>query len=169
MLASFIWCKQSEHSTLSSCLTLSATTHEYILLNITASYTSSRLISVHLWMANSIWLQALEIAAKSQGENISDRVAGLDTVLEIVSDKDHVIKDVDYIDLYEFALSPLSLTKTKYAYSDTIGVLRSRAVRALPKDRNTSLRCLTACLYNADWLHAQEVMPVYKNRSKDLC
>lgn len=120
-------------------------------------------------MANSIWLQALEIAAKSQGENISDRVAGLDTVLEIVSDKDHVIKDVDYIDLYEFALSPLSLTKTKYAYSDTIGVLRSRAVRALPKDRNTSLRCLTACLYNADWLHAQEVMPVYKNRSKDLC
>lgn len=62
------------------------------------------------------------------------------------------IKDVDTLDLYEFATAGLSMD-----YAKTIGILRSRLTKALPKDRSAGLRCLDACMWNSDWENAQEV------------
>ncbi|KAI3333091.1 N-acetyltransferase B complex non catalytic subunit-domain-containing protein [Ustulina deusta] len=62
------------------------------------------------------------------------------------------VKDVDALDLYEFAVDGLSMD-----YAKTIGVLRARLAKALPKDRNAGLKCLEACMWNSDWENAQEI------------
>ncbi|KAI1428083.1 N-acetyltransferase B complex non catalytic subunit-domain-containing protein [Xylaria sp. FL1777] len=97
------------------------------------------------------YYKAVEIAAKSRGDNATDLTVGRETVQAMVNDN-IIIKDVDAIDLYEFAVDGLLMD-----YAKTIGVLRSRLAKALPKDRSAGLKCLEACMWNSDWENAQEI------------
>ncbi|KAI0523907.1 N-acetyltransferase B complex non catalytic subunit-domain-containing protein [Xylaria bambusicola] len=97
------------------------------------------------------YYKAIEIAARSRGDNAADITVGRETVQTMIDDN-VIIKDVDTLDLYEFAIDGLSMD-----YAKTIGVLRSRLVKALPKDRSASLKCLDACMWNSDWDNAQEI------------
>ncbi|RYO73881.1 hypothetical protein DL764_011047 [Monosporascus ibericus] len=95
---------------------------------------------------------AIEVAGRSQCDNPSDQTAGRDAVLKLVADNSTLVKDVDALALYES-----SCYGAKLSYSETIGVLRSRLVKAKPKDWSSSSQCLMSCIYNSDWLHAQEI------------
>ncbi|KAI8958382.1 N-acetyltransferase B complex non catalytic subunit-domain-containing protein [Daldinia sp. FL1419] len=94
---------------------------------------------------------AVEIAAKSQSDNVADRNAGRIAVETMVNDNT-VVSDVDALDLYEFACS-----RTDIKYSETIGVLRARLVKAIPKDQKSCTRCFDACVWNSDWKNAQQI------------
>ncbi|KAI0429216.1 N-acetyltransferase B complex non catalytic subunit-domain-containing protein [Xylaria sp. FL1042] len=97
------------------------------------------------------YYKAVEIAAKSRGDNATDLTVGREVVEAMINDN-ITVKDVDALDLYEFAVDGLSMD-----YPKTIGVLRSRLAKALPKDRNSGLKCLEACMWNSDWENAQEI------------
>ncbi|KAF3055755.1 hypothetical protein GL218_06841 [Daldinia childiae] len=94
---------------------------------------------------------AVEIAAKSQSDNVSDRSAGKVEVERMIKDN-ITVSDVDTLDLYEFACSRIDIK-----YSETIGVLRARLVKALPKDQKSCTRCFDACVWNSDWKNAQQI------------
>ncbi|KAI1465594.1 N-acetyltransferase B complex non catalytic subunit-domain-containing protein [Daldinia caldariorum] len=94
---------------------------------------------------------AVEIAAKSQSDNVADRSAGKVAVESMIKDN-ITITDVDTLDLYEFACA-----RTDINYSETIGVLRARLVKALPKDQKSCSRCFDACVWNSDWKNAQQI------------
>lgn len=66
------------------------------------------------------------------------------------------VSDVDTLDLYEFACSRINIK-----YSETVGVLRARLVKALPKDQKSCTRCFDACVWNSDWKNAQQVVSLY--------
>ncbi|KAI1477745.1 N-acetyltransferase B complex non catalytic subunit-domain-containing protein [Daldinia eschscholtzii] len=94
---------------------------------------------------------AVEIAARSQSDNVADRNAGKVAVESMI--KDNVtVTDVDTLDLYEFACA-----QTDIKYSETIGVLRARLVKAVPKDQKSCTRCFDACVWNSDWKNAQQI------------
>ncbi|KAI1119985.1 N-acetyltransferase B complex non catalytic subunit-domain-containing protein [Nemania abortiva] len=97
------------------------------------------------------YYRAVEIAAKSRGDNAMDRTTGIEAVLAMVNDN-VIIKDVDALDLYEFAIDGFSMD-----YARTIGVLRARLAKALPKDKTVGARCLDACMWHSDWENAQEI------------
>ncbi|KAI3322147.1 hypothetical protein HD806DRAFT_523531 [Xylariaceae sp. AK1471] len=97
------------------------------------------------------YYRAVEIAAKSRGDNPTDHAIGEEVVQTMVNENT-TIKDVDALDLYEFAIHGLSMDYTK-----TIGVLRVRLVKSLPKDQNAGLKCLEACMWYSDWENAQEI------------
>ncbi|KAI0450481.1 N-acetyltransferase B complex non catalytic subunit-domain-containing protein [Xylaria acuta] len=108
------------------------------------------------------YYKAVEIAAKSRTDNPTDSAVGGQVVLAMVKDN-KIIKDVDALDLYEFAVVCLAMH-----YAQTIGVLRSRLVKALPKDQNAGLRCFEACMWYSDWENAQEIaVSLNKNFPKD--
>ncbi|KAI2464958.1 N-acetyltransferase B complex non catalytic subunit-domain-containing protein [Annulohypoxylon bovei var. microspora] len=94
---------------------------------------------------------AVEVAAKSQSDNVADRSAGKAAVEKMVKDN-LTVSDVDALDLYEFACSHIDIK-----YSETIGVLRVRLVKAVPKDQNACTRCFDACVWNSDWKNAQQI------------
>ncbi|OTA97835.1 hypothetical protein M434DRAFT_391455 [Hypoxylon sp. CO27-5] len=94
---------------------------------------------------------AVEVAAKSQSDNVADRSAGKVAVESMINDN-VVLSDVDALDLYEFACSRLDMN-----YPETIGLLRWRLVKALPKDQGSCTRCFDACVWNADWKNAQQI------------
>ncbi|TRX98064.1 hypothetical protein FHL15_001274 [Xylaria flabelliformis] len=96
------------------------------------------------------YYKAVEIAAKSRCDNAADRTLGGEVVQTMINDNT-VIKDVDALDLYEFSIACRPMN-----YAKTIGVLRSRLVKALPKDQNAGVRCLEACMWYSDWENAQE-------------
>ncbi|KAL7628514.1 hypothetical protein AAE478_000029 [Parahypoxylon ruwenzoriense] len=104
---------------------------------------------------------AVEIAAKSQSENVADRNAGKVAVDNMIRDG-IIIKDVDALDLYEFSCSRIDIE-----YSETIGLLRSRLVKALPKDQYSSTRCFDACMWNSDWKNAQQIAASLHKNFKD--
>ncbi|KAI1103872.1 N-acetyltransferase B complex non catalytic subunit-domain-containing protein [Jackrogersella minutella] len=94
---------------------------------------------------------AVEIAAKSQSDNLTDRNAGKIAVENMV--KENVtISDADTLDMYELSCYYLNVK-----YSETIGVLRGRLVKALPKDQNACTRCFDACVWFSDWKNAQQI------------
>ncbi|KAJ8111970.1 hypothetical protein ONZ43_g5500 [Nemania bipapillata] len=97
------------------------------------------------------YYKAVEIAARSRGDNATERTIGRDAVQAMVDDN-VIVKDVDALDLYEFAVDGTSMD-----YAKTIGVLRVRLAKALPKDQNIGARCLEACMWHSDWENAQEI------------
>ncbi|KAI0545084.1 N-acetyltransferase B complex non catalytic subunit-domain-containing protein [Xylaria curta] len=97
------------------------------------------------------YYKAVEIAAKSRCDNAADRTLGGEVVQTMVNDNT-VIRDMDALDLYEFAMTCRPMN-----YAKTIGVLRSRLVKALPKDQNAGVKCLEACMWYSDWENAQEI------------
>ncbi|KAI1412506.1 N-acetyltransferase B complex non catalytic subunit-domain-containing protein [Hypoxylon sp. FL1857] len=94
---------------------------------------------------------AVEVAAKSQSDNVADRSAGKVAVENMVKENTTLL-DVDALDLYEFACSRLDIK-----YPETVGLLRLRLVKALPKDQKSCTRCFDACVWNADWKNAQQI------------
>ncbi|KAI0858167.1 N-acetyltransferase B complex non catalytic subunit-domain-containing protein [Xylaria cubensis] len=97
------------------------------------------------------YYKAVEIAAKSRCDNAADRTLGGEVVQTMINDNT-VIKDIDALDLYEFSIICRPMN-----YAKTIGVLRSRLVKALPKDQNVGVKCLEACMWYSDWENAQEI------------
>lgn len=94
---------------------------------------------------------AVEVAAKSQSDNVADRGAGKAAVEKMVKDK-VTITDADSLDMYEFACS-----HTDIKYPETIGALRLRLVKAVPKDQKACVRCFNSCVWNSDWKNAQQI------------
>ncbi|KAI1390382.1 N-acetyltransferase B complex non catalytic subunit-domain-containing protein [Hypoxylon trugodes] len=94
---------------------------------------------------------AVEIAAKSQSDNVADRNAGKVMVETMIKDNVTIL-DPDTIDMYEFACSRVDIN-----YSETIGVLRAKLVKALSKDPKAGIRCFDACVWNSDWKNAQQI------------
>ncbi|KAK6948080.1 hypothetical protein Daesc_009844 [Daldinia eschscholtzii] len=105
---------------------------------------------------------AVEIAARSQSDNVADRNAGKVAVESMI--KDNVtVTDADTLDLYEFACA-----RTDIKYSETIGVLRARLVKAVPKDQKSCTRCFDACVWNSDWKNAQQLCDECPEASKKI-
>jgi hypothetical protein len=96
--------------------------------------------------------QALEVAARSQGDNPADQSAGKEAVLKMVADET-IIKDIHALNLYDWACS-----NADFDYSTTVGVLRMRLIKAVPKDSYASSSCFKACLQHLDWTHTQQVL-----------
>ncbi|KAI0482692.1 N-acetyltransferase B complex non catalytic subunit-domain-containing protein [Xylariaceae sp. FL0804] len=101
--------------------------------------------------SNDPYYLAVEHAARSQLDTAADREAGKLAVEEMVKDG-IVIRDVDMLDLYEFACA-----ESDMVYSDNIGALRVRFVKANAKNKESCVRCFDACLRNCDWLNAQQI------------
>ncbi|KAI0392902.1 hypothetical protein F5Y17DRAFT_434712 [Xylariaceae sp. FL0594] len=97
------------------------------------------------------YYKALEVAAKSRIDNAADRTSGREAVQAMIDDNT-IIRDVDTLDLYESAIEGLDML-----HSETIGVLRVRLVKALPKDQSSGVRCYQACVWHWDWENAQEI------------
>ncbi|KAI1461793.1 N-acetyltransferase B complex non catalytic subunit-domain-containing protein [Annulohypoxylon moriforme] len=113
--------------------------------------TTANLARQHYRATKDSYYIAVEIAAKSQSDNVADRGAGKAAVEKMI--KDNVtISDVDALDLYEFACSHVEIK-----YPETIGVLRLRLVKAAPKDQKACIRCFDACVWNSDWKNAQQI------------
>ncbi|KAI1370928.1 N-acetyltransferase B complex non catalytic subunit-domain-containing protein [Hypoxylon crocopeplum] len=94
---------------------------------------------------------ALEVAAKSQSDNVADRNGGKVAVEAMI--KDNVtLTDIDTLDLYEMACH-----RPDVKYSETVGILRARLVKALPRDQSSGTRCFDACVWNGDWKNAQQI------------
>ncbi|KAI1773900.1 N-acetyltransferase B complex non catalytic subunit-domain-containing protein [Hypoxylon cercidicola] len=98
-----------------------------------------------------LYYLAIEVAAKSQSDNVADRSAGKALVESMVKDN-VVITDVDTVDLIE-----LSCSRVDIKYSETIGLLRAKLVKACPKDMNSCIRCFESCVYHSDWKNAQQI------------
>ncbi|KAI0005832.1 N-acetyltransferase B complex non catalytic subunit-domain-containing protein [Xylariaceae sp. FL0662B] len=105
---------------------------------------------------------AVEIAARSQSDNATDCNAGKDAV-EIMVKDNVTIKDADALDLYELACHRNSID-----YPATIGLLRTRLVKAMPKDQLSCVRSFNACLWYSDWKNAQQIAAsLHKNFPKN--
>lgn len=64
------------------------------------------------------------------------------------------MKDVEAIDLLEWASGELA---EEGAFSETLGPLRVRLVKAAPKDKIAATKCLESCLLHWDLVSAQQV------------
>ncbi|KAI1307775.1 N-acetyltransferase B complex non catalytic subunit-domain-containing protein [Xylaria venustula] len=94
--------------------------------------------------------KALEMIAKTHSDNATDLIDSRETLQAIL--KETNIKDIYLIDICETAAGWFHLD-----YTDMIGVLRSKLVKALPKDQIIGRRCFERCMYNSDWDNAQEI------------
>lgn len=65
-----------------------------------------------------------------------------------------MVKDVDALDLLEWACQD---HLAEADFSETLGTLRARAVKAGLKSKNEAIRCLEACLLHWDLINAQQV------------
>lgn len=65
-----------------------------------------------------------------------------------------MVKDADAIDLLEWASQGLV---HEDEFSETLGPLRVRVVKAAPKDQMSASRCLESCLLHWDLVSAQQV------------
>ncbi|KAI1336258.1 N-acetyltransferase B complex non catalytic subunit-domain-containing protein [Xylariaceae sp. FL0016] len=94
---------------------------------------------------------AVEAAAKAHSDNVADQTAGKVAVEKMIKEN-VIIKDADALDLYEFACADMDM-----GYSETIGLLRARLVKALPKDYRSSIHCFESCTWYSDWANAQQI------------
>lgn len=97
----------------------------------------------------------MKICAESQLDDPNTKFAAVAAVDKFVKDGT-VVKDVDGIDLLEWATLDLI---SEDAFPETLGPLRVRAVKAAPKDKIASTRCLQSCLLHWDLVSAQQVCP----------
>ncbi|KAI0195416.1 N-acetyltransferase B complex non catalytic subunit-domain-containing protein [Astrocystis sublimbata] len=112
---------------------------------------AAKLAQQHLKATKDEYYKAVELAAGSRGDTSADCVAAYAAVRQM-KDDGTIIKDPDVLDLYEFAVASYP---TEYAR--TIGVLRGRLVKALPKEFGPCSRCFFACMRHSDWENAQEI------------
>jgi hypothetical protein len=65
-----------------------------------------------------------------------------------------VVKDVDAINLLEWASLDFI---DENDYTESLGALRVKAVKASPKDHNAAVQSLESCLLHWDLVNAQQV------------
>jgi hypothetical protein len=75
-------------------------------------------------------------------------------VVEDLVRKGTVVKDIDTIELYEWACTDIM---HDLDFSETLGVLRLRWVKANPKSAS-AVSCLQACILHWDLVNAQQVL-----------
>ena len=93
------------------------------------------------------------MCAESQLDDPASKFAAVAAIDKFVKDGT-IVKDVDGIDLLEWATAELT---TDADFPETIGPLRVRAVKASPKDKIAVTRCLESCLLHWDLVSAQQI------------
>ncbi|KAM0280555.1 hypothetical protein ACHAQH_004000 [Verticillium albo-atrum] len=112
-----------------------------------------RLAEKRLRTFNDPYYEIVKICAECNLDSPLERSAGLIAVQRFVKDGT-VIKDVDALDLLEWAVGEL---QDESEFPHTLGPLKVRFVKASPKDRNAGVRCLESCLLHWDLVSAQQV------------
>ncbi|KAM0413590.1 hypothetical protein ACHAPT_013631 [Fusarium lateritium] len=113
---------------------------------------------------NDQYYEIVKICAESQLDDPSAKFAAVTAIDKFVK-KGTVVKDVDGIDLLEWATQGLT---TEDEFSQTLGPLRARLVKASPKDRVGASRCLESCLLHWDLISAQQTSPQSPSEKKKL-
>lgn len=97
-------------------------------------------------------LQAIKLCAESQLDGPAEKYAVLFVVDDLVR-KGTVVKDLDTIELYEWACTDVM---QDVDFPETFGVLRLRWVKANPKS-TAGVSCLQTCVLHWDLVNAQQV------------
>ncbi|KAH6675261.1 N-acetyltransferase B complex non catalytic subunit-domain-containing protein [Plectosphaerella plurivora] len=105
---------------------------------------------------NDPYFEVVKICAESQLEGPSEKSAALIALQKYVKEGT-VIKDVDAIDLLEWAVGD---AQDEGEFPLTFGPLKTRFVKASPKDRNGGVRCLESCLLHWDLVSAQQIAAI---------
>ena len=106
----------------------------------------------------------MKICAESQLDDPATRFAAVTAAWQYVKDGT-VIKDVDALDLLEWACQD---HLPEQDFSETLGVLRVRAVKAGLKNKNEAIRCLESCLLHWDLVNAQQVRRLFRAKLKGM-
>ncbi|KAF4970465.1 hypothetical protein FZEAL_10029 [Fusarium zealandicum] len=110
---------------------------------------------------NDHYYEIVKICAESQVDDPSAKFAAVAAIDKFVKDGT-VVKDVDSIDLLEWATQGLSLEED---FPETLGPLRVRLVKASPKDKIKASRCLESCLLHWDLTSAQQIAAILDKSS----
>ncbi|KAI8679171.1 hypothetical protein NCS57_00193900 [Fusarium keratoplasticum] len=105
---------------------------------------------------NDQYYEIVKICAESQLDDPSAKFAAVTAIDKFVKEGT-VVKDVDGIDLLEWATQGLT---TEDEFSQTLGPLRARLVKASPKDRIGASQCLESCLLHWDLISAQQIAAI---------
>ncbi|KAL2757223.1 hypothetical protein ACRALDRAFT_2025069 [Sodiomyces alcalophilus JCM 7366] len=105
---------------------------------------------------NDPYFEIVKICAECQLDSTVEKAAGIAALQRFVNDGT-VVKDVDALDLLEWATGPLL---DEREFSSTLGTLKARLVKANPKDRNSAIRCLESCLLHWDLVSAQQIAAI---------
>ncbi|EON99427.1 putative n-acetyltransferase b complex non catalytic subunit protein [Phaeoacremonium minimum UCRPA7] len=98
------------------------------------------------------YYEAIRACAESQLEGPSERSAAV-LALDALVRNPTAVPDVETLDLYEWACRD---AQPSLAYSETLGALRSRWVKANPRSV-LGIECLKACIQNWDLINAQQI------------
>ncbi|KAM0323722.1 hypothetical protein ACHAQA_008659 [Verticillium albo-atrum] len=115
-----------------------------------------RLAEKRLRTFNDPYYEIVKICAECNLDSPLERYSGLIAVQRLVKDGT-VIKDVDALDLLEWAIGGL---QDESEFPHTLGPLKVRFVKACPKDRNSGVRCLESCLLHWDLVSAQQIAAI---------
>ncbi|KAK2606451.1 hypothetical protein QQS21_003144 [Conoideocrella luteorostrata] len=102
---------------------------------------------------NDQYYDIVKVCAESQLDDPNAKFAAVAAIDKFVKDGT-VIKDVDAIDLLEWATEELI---PEHVFPEKLGPLRVRAVKAAPKDSVAATRCLQSCLLHWDLNSAQQI------------
>ncbi|VUC24771.1 unnamed protein product [Clonostachys rosea] len=112
-----------------------------------------RLAEKRMRMLNDQYYQIMKVVAESQLDDPAHKLAAVTALYQYVKDGT-VIKDVDAIDLLEWAAGDLT---HEDEFLETLGPLRVRAVKAAPKDKVSASRALESCLLHWDLVSSQQI------------
>lgn len=76
--------------------------------------------------------------------------------IEEVLEENSAISDLDIIEMYDLAFEEV-LPQSQEGWESTIGELRSRFVKANPKDEDAGVECFKDCILKDDLDHAIKV------------
>ncbi|KAI9158028.1 Cytochrome c oxidase-assembly factor cox-23 [Paramyrothecium foliicola] len=105
---------------------------------------------------NDQYFEIVKICAESQFDDPGSKYEAVSKVWQFIRD-DVVVKDVDAISLLEWASLDFIAESD---YTESLGTLRVRAVKASPKDRNAAVQSLESCLLHWDLVNAQQIAAV---------
>ncbi|TLD14721.1 hypothetical protein PspLS_10973 [Pyricularia sp. CBS 133598] len=104
---------------------------------------------------NDPYFEVVKACAATQLEGPLERHAALVSIDSFVREGT-VLKDAEALELYEWALRDLS---GLFSYTQTLGTMRSRWVKANPRSP-AALQCLRACIQNWDLVNAQQIAAI---------
>ncbi|WXC49278.1 hypothetical protein QX201_008959 [Fusarium graminearum] len=105
---------------------------------------------------NDQYYEIVKICAESQLDDPSSKFAAITAIDKFVREET-VVKDVDALDLLEWAAQGLN---EEEEFPQTLGPLRARLVKASPKDKIGASRCLESCLLHWDLVSAQQIAAI---------
>ncbi|KAG8669339.1 hypothetical protein FPOAC2_08663 [Fusarium poae] len=105
---------------------------------------------------NDQYYEIVKICAESQLDDPSSKFAAITAIDKFVREET-VVKDVDALDLLEWAAQGLN---EEEEFPQTLGPLRARLVKAAPKDKIGASRCLESCLLHWDLVSAQQIAAI---------